>query len=156
MEAIGTLAGGIAHDFNNILGIILGNTELAMDDVPEWNPAHHNLAEVRTACLRARDMVKQILAFSRQTDHELKPVSIGPVIKESLKLLRSSIPSTIEIRQNISSGLDTVLADPTQINHILINLCTNAVHEMQEDGGILEVSLIYRVIGEDEAAKYQV
>jgi C4-dicarboxylate-specific signal transduction histidine kinase len=141
MESMGTLAGGIAHDFNNILGIIVGNTELAMDDVPEWNPARHNLEEIRTASIRARDVVKQILAFSRQTPQEMKPVRIIPIIKESLKLLRSSIPSTIEIHQNISSESDTVRADLTQINQVLINLCTNAIHAMGEKGGVLEVSL---------------
>ena len=141
MESIGTLAGGIAHDFNNILGIIVGNTELAMDDIPEWNPARHNLEEIRTASIRARDMVKQIMAFSRQSKEEMKPVRIGPIIKESLKLLRSSIPTTIEIYQNISSNSDTVRANPTQINQILINLCTNAAHAMGEKGGVLEVRL---------------
>jgi PAS domain S-box-containing protein len=141
MESMGTLAGGIAHDFNNILGIIVGNTELAMDDVPEWNPARRNLEEIRTASIRARDVVKQILAFSRQTPQEMKPVRIIPIIKESLKFLRSSIPTTIEIHQNISSESDTVLTDPTQINQVLINLCTNAVHAMGEKGGVLEVSL---------------
>jgi len=141
MESIGTLAGGIAHDFNNILGIIVGNTELAMDDVPEWHPARQNLKEIRTASIRARDVVKQIMAFSRQSPQQMKPVRIIPIIKESLKLLRSSIPTTIEIHQNISSESDTVRADPTQINQVLINLCTNAVHAMGEKGGVLEVRL---------------
>jgi PAS domain S-box-containing protein len=141
LESLGTLAGGIAHDFNNILGIIVGNTELAMDDIPDWNPARHNLEEIRTASMRARDMVRQILAFSRKTPQKMKPVKIIPIIKESLKFLRSSIPTTIEIHQNISSESDTVLADPTQINQVFINLCTNAVHAMGEKGGVLEVSL---------------
>ena len=154
MESIGTLAGGIAHDFNNMLGIIVGNTELAMDDVPEWNPARHNLEEIRTASIRARDVVKQILAFSRQTPQEMKPVRIIPIIKESLKLLRSSIPSTIEIHQNISSESDTVLADPTQIHQVLINLCTNAAHAMGEKGGVLEVSLKNIELDEFSAIHY--
>ncbi|MGD2030576.1 MAG: ATP-binding protein, partial [Desulfobacterales bacterium] len=141
MESIGTLAGGIAHDFNNILGIIVGNTEMAMDDVPEWHPARHNLGEIRTASMRARDVVKRILAFSRQSPQEMKPVRISPIIKESIKLLRSSIPTTIEIHQNISSESDTVCADPTQIDQVFINLCTNATHAMGEKGGVLEVSL---------------
>ncbi|MBW2603967.1 MAG: response regulator [Deltaproteobacteria bacterium] len=153
MESIGTLAGGIAHDFNNILGIIVGNTELAMDDVPEWNPARHNLNEIRTASLRARDVVKQILAFSRLSLQEMKPVRISPIIKESIKLLRSSIPATIEIHQNISSESDTVRADPTQINQVLINLCTNAAHAMGEKGGVLEVSL--ENIEKDEGSAIQ-
>ncbi len=141
MEAIGTLAGGIAHDFNNILGIILGNTELAMDDVPEWNPARFNLEEIKTASLRAKDVVRQILSFARKTDQERKPVKINPIVTGSLKLLRSSIPSSIEIRSNIPKESQTILADPTQINQIMINLCTNAAHAMEKDGGILEISL---------------
>ena len=154
LEALGTLAGGIAHDFNNILGIILGNTELTIRDVPEWNPSHQNLNEVRAACLRARDIVKQILTFSRQTDQKLRPISIRPIIEESLKMLRSSIQTTIEIRQNISCDRDTVLTDPAQINQILINLCTNAVHAMHDDGGVLKVGLINKYIDWDEVLKY--
>ncbi len=141
MEAIGTLAGGIAHEFNNLLGIIVGNTELAMDEVPEWNSAHYNLEEIRTACLRARDVVKQILAFSRQTKQELKPVNISQLIDESIKFIRSSMPSSIEIKKNISIKLDTINADSTQINQILLNLCSNAAHAMQDNGGILEINL---------------
>ena len=99
MEAIGTLSGGIAHDFNNILGIILGNTELAMDDIPDWNPARRNLEEVRKACLRAKDLIQQILSFSRKTESEKKPIKIVPIVEESLRLLRASIPTSIEIRQ---------------------------------------------------------
>ncbi|MDY6955185.1 MAG: PAS domain S-box protein, partial [Thermodesulfobacteriota bacterium] len=110
-EAIGTLAGGIAHDFNNVLSIIVGNTELAMDDIPEQDPAQNSLVEVRKACLRAREMVKQILSFSRQTEQERVPVNMGLVFRESLQLLRSSIPRTIDIRQNISAEPHTVLAD---------------------------------------------
>ena len=154
MESIGILAGGIAHDFNNMLGIIVSNTELAMDDVPEWNPARHNLEEIRTGSMRARDVVKQILAFSRQSQQEMKPVRISPIIKESLKLLRSSIPTTIEIHQNISSESDTVHADPTQINQVLINLCTNAAHAMGEKGGVLEVGLKNIELDECSAIHY--
>lgn len=154
MESIGTLAGGIAHDFNNMLGIIVGNAELAMDDVPEWNPARKNLEEIHTASMRARDVVKQILAFSRQSPQEMKPIRISAIIKESLKLLRSSIPKTVEIHQNISSESDTVLADPTQINQVLINLCTNAAHAMGEKGGVLEVGLKYIKMDEGSAIHY--
>ncbi len=141
MEAIGTLAGGIAHDFNNILSIVLGNTELAMLDVPEWNSAYQQLEKIRIACLRARDVVKQILAFSRQNEQDFKPVNVGMIIRESLKLLRSSIPTSIEIQQNITKDPAIVLADATQINQVLINLCTNAAHAMKEKGGILKVNL---------------
>lgn len=153
MEVIGTLAGGIAHDFNNILGIILGNTELAIDDVPEWDPARFNLQEIRTASLRAKDVVHQLLSFARKTKPEKKPTNIIPIIKESLKLLRSSIPTSIEIRQNITKNVDTILADPTQINQVLINLCTNADHAMP-DGGILEVSLKNIELDENTATQY--
>ena len=153
MESIGTLAGGIAHDFNNIMGIIVGNTELAIDDVPEWNPAHHNLEEIRTASFRARDVVRQLLSFARKTKLEKKPINIIPIVKESLKLLRSSIPTSIEIRQNIPIDIDTTLADPTQINQVLINLCTNADHAMP-DGGVIEVTLKNVELGENATAQY--
>ena len=153
MESIGTLAGGIAHDFNNILGIILGNAELAMDDVPEWNPAKFNLKEIRTASLRAKDVVRQLLSFARKTRIEKKPTNVVSIVKESLKLLRSSIPTSIDIRQNIPEDVDTILADPTQINQVLINLCTNANHAMPE-GGILEVSLKNVELGENATAQY--
>ena len=140
MEAIGTLSGGIAHDFNNILGIILGNTELAMDDVPEWNPARENLKKVRDACFRAKDVVQQILSFSRRTESEQKPLRLAPIIEESMKLLRASIPTSIEIFQDVQTAADTILGDPTQIHQVLLNLCTNAAHAM-DDGGILGISL---------------
>jgi len=153
MEAIGTLAGGIAHDFNNILGIILGNTELAMDDVPEWNPAKYNLEEIRTASLRAKDVARQLLSFARKTKLEKKPTNIIPIVKESLKLLRSSIPTSIEMRQNIPKDIDTILADPTQINQVLINLCTNADYATP-DGGIIEVTLKNVELDEDTAAQH--
>jgi PAS domain S-box-containing protein len=153
MESFGTLAGGIAHDFNNILGIIIGNTELAMDDVPKWKPAHLNLEEVLTASFRARDVVRQLLSFARRTNIEKKPVNIGRIIQESLKWLRSSIPTSIELRQNISKDIDTILANPTQINQILINLSTNAHHAMPY-GGILEISLKNVELDEASAAQH--
>jgi len=153
MESIGTLAGGIAHDFNNILGIIVGNTELAIDDVSEWNPARQNMEEIRTASFRARDVVRQLLSFARQTKLEKKPTNIIPIVKESLKLLRSSIPTSTEIRQNIPIDIDTILADPTQINQVLINLCTNADHAMP-DGGIIKVILKNVELGENATAQY--
>ena len=152
MEAIGTLAGGIAHDFNNILGIILGNTELAIDDVPEWNPARYNLKEVISASLRAKDVIRQLLSFSRKTHLERKPVKVDAIITEALKLLRSSIHKNIEIRLNIPKEAQTILADPTQINQILINLSTNAVHAMP-DGGILEVNIKNTILDDDTAAQ---
>ena len=153
MESIGTLAGGIAHDFNNILGIIMGNAELAMDDIYEGNPARFNLQEIRTAGLRAKDVVRQLLSFARKTAAEKKPTNIAPIIIESLKLMRASIPTSIEIRQNIIKEVYTILADPTQINQVLINLCTNAHHAMP-DGGILEVGLENVELDENATAQH--
>ena len=142
MEAIGTLAGGIAHDFNNLLAVISGNVELALDTVPESNPARFNLDEIRTASWRARDVVRQLLSFARKTSYERKPIKIIPVIKESIQLLRATIPTTIEIRQNIKKDInDTVLAEQTQIQQVLINLITNASHALGETGGIIEIEI---------------
>jgi PAS domain S-box-containing protein len=153
MESIGTLAGGIAHDFNNILGIILGNTELAMDDIQDWAPSWYNLEEIKSASLRAKSVVRQLMSFARKTILEKKPTNIIPIVKESLKLLRSSIPTSIEIRPNIPQRIHSIQADPTQINQILINLCTNAYHAMP-DGGILEVSLKHLTFDENTPDQY--
>jgi PAS domain S-box-containing protein len=141
MQAIGTLAGGIAHDFNNILMAMLGYAEMAKIDLPEGTVARGDLEEVLKAGGRARDLVRQILAFSRQIDQERQPIQLHPVIKEALKLLRASLPATIEIRQNISTDCGAVMADPTQVHQVLMNLCSNAHHAMREKGGILEVEL---------------
>jgi PAS domain S-box-containing protein len=141
MESIGTLAGGIAHDFNNILGIIIANAELTIDDVPDTSPAKEYLDEIRSASLRASALVKQILSFARKSLAERNPIQISPIIKNSLGLLRASIPATIEISQDLSCGFDTVLADPTQISQVVMNLCTNAAQAMGEYGGVLKVTL---------------
>jgi len=141
MEAIGTLSGGIAHEFNNILAIILGNTELALENVPEWNPARHNLKESRLACVRARDVVRQLLSFSRKSEVKKGTVQMASLVKESLRLLRASIPSLIEIRASIDEDAGSILGDATQIHQVLINLCTNARDAMQEEGGIMEIRL---------------
>ncbi len=140
MEAIGTLAGGIAHDFNNILGSVMGYTELARMNVHDEQSARY-LDQVLKASDRAKALVTQILTFSRQSSQEKKPLSVTPIFKEVLKLLRSSLPSNIQIRQNFSCPNDAVHADPTQIYQVLMNLCTNAAHAMREEGGILEVTL---------------
>jgi PAS domain S-box-containing protein len=140
MEAIGTLAGGIAHDFNNILAAVLGYTEMALGETGEGSLVHSNIQEVRKAGNRAKDLVKQILAFGRQTDQELTPVQVKHVVKEAVRLLRATLPSTIEIRRNIKSNSAT-LADPTQIHQVVMNLCTNADHAMGAAGGVLEISL---------------
>jgi PAS domain S-box-containing protein len=141
MEAIGTLAGGIAHDFNNILGAIIGYTEMALYEEPASSKNRNNMDEVLKAGHRAKDLVQQILSFSRQSEQERQPVLIHLIIKEALKLLRASLPSTIEIRQNVRTDLGAVLADPTQIHQVMMNLCTNAHHAMSEKGGELGVTL---------------
>ncbi|MDR4460469.1 MAG: response regulator [Nitrospirales bacterium] len=140
MEAIGTLAGGIAHDFNNILTAILGYTELALATVPKESRTQRNLQEVLTAGHRAKHLVLQILTFSRQAGQGKKPTPLHMVVREALKLLRSTIPTTIEIRQSLKTEA-TILADPTQMHQIIINLCTNAEFAMRESGGILNVAL---------------
>ncbi|WP_167527543.1 PAS domain-containing hybrid sensor histidine kinase/response regulator [Desulfosarcina alkanivorans] len=142
LEAIGTLAGGIAHDFNNILSAVIGYTEIALDDeMPLDAPARNSLENVLKAGLRAKDLVKQILAFSRQTQYEKKPISLGPIVQEVLKLIRASLPTNIEIRQRGLGGGSTVFGDPIQIHQVLMNLCTNAGHAMRNSGGLLEVGL---------------
>jgi len=140
MEAIGTLAGGIAHDFNNILSAIIGYTEIALDDVKKETLLHNNLQEVFKAGKRAKNLVKQILTFSRRSEQELQQLQVKYLAKDALKLLRASLPTTIEIRQDIQSD-SFVLADPTQIHQVLMNLCTNAGFALQDKGGVLEVKL---------------
>jgi len=140
MEAIGTLAGGIAHDFNNILSAIIGYTELSLIDIPNGSALQNNLQQVLKAGGRAKELVRQILAFSRQRESELVPVKVSLIVNEALKLLRASLPATIKIRHNIKSHL-SVLTDPTNIHQVLMNLCTNASFAMQAKGGVLEVSL---------------
>ena len=154
MEAIGTLAGGVAHDFNNILSAIIGYSELAAREMPEGSRAHQSIGHVLKAGTRARELVKQILTFSRQNEHERKPLIIGPVVKEALKLMRASLPSTIDIRQKIAAGETTVLGDPTQVQQVLINLVTNAGHAMRDTGGVLEVGLVEETVTPEMAARH--
>ena len=141
LQAIGTLAGGIAHDFNNILFPIVGYTELTLDDIPAGSQASQNLEEVLKAANRAKELVKQILTFSRQNDQERKPLKVQSLIKEALKLLRATIPSTIEINSFIDDECGLIEGDPTQIHQVIMNLCTNAFHALQDTGGKIEVSL---------------
>jgi signal transduction histidine kinase len=155
MEAIGNLAGGIAHEFNNVLGIILGNAELAMDDVPDWNPAKESLKEIRTASFRAKEVVRQILSFARKTMTSLKPLEINTIVKESLKLMRASIPAMIDIQPNIPFKPEMILGDPTEIHQIVINLCTNAAHAMKKSGGMLEVGISEVTLDEKTASRYE-
>jgi len=148
MEAIGTLAGGIAHDFNNILFPIVGHTEILLEDIPEDSPLRDSLIGIYTGALRAKELVKQILTFSRQESGELKLMKMQSIIKEALKLIRSSIPTTIEIRQDLSADCGVIKADPTQIHQIVMNLATNSYHAMEETGGELKVSLKEIELGE--------
>ena len=141
MESIGVLAGGIAHDFNNILYPLVGFTELLKEDIPADSPLHNHVDEILQASFRARDLVKQILAFSRQEKQELKPIKLQSIIKEVLKLLRSSIPTSIGIQQDIDPGCGLVVADPSQVHQIIMNLATNANDAMSNNGGILTVTL---------------
>ncbi|MFC1735141.1 response regulator [Candidatus Hydrogenedentota bacterium] len=141
MEAMGTLAGGIAHDFNNILFAILGHAELAMQEIPKDNSAYSRLQEILRAEERAASLVGQILTFSRQTEQPETKVWIQSIAKETLKLLRGSFPSTIAIRERIKPKTGCVMADPTRIHQIIMNLCTNAYHAMRAEGGVLEVCL---------------
>jgi len=141
MQAIGTLAGGIAHDFNNILAAIIGFTEMVLDDVAENVDVHHKMEQVLKAGFRGRDLVKQILAFSRKTEGQRKEVSLTPLVKETHALLRSSLPSTIQMPLVITTGDDYVVADPTQLQQVLMNLATNAAHAMRENGGQLTIEI---------------
>jgi len=152
MESIGTLAGGIAHDFNNILAAILGFTDLAKYKLPEGSDLRHDLDNVLQAGLRAKELVKQILAFSRQAEQERQPLEVYLVLKEALKLLRASIPTTIAFQLAIDEKSGAVLADPTQIHQMIMNLCTNAYHAMRtNDSGVLGVALRPVEICEAEA-----
>jgi len=141
MEAIGTLAGGVAHDFNNILGAILGYAQLAQLDNSLSPKIHGYIQQILQASERAKDLVRQILAFSRQSKSEKLPADMTLIVKEALKLLRASIPTTIEIRHAIAPNLGTVEVDQTEIHQVMMNLCTNALHAMEETGGVLDVSL---------------
>ncbi|MEW6594111.1 MAG: response regulator [Thermodesulfobacteriota bacterium] len=142
MQAIGTLAGGIAHDFNNILGAVLGYTDLALLEIPAENRLlRERLEAVLQAGMRAKGLVGQILAFSRQNETRRDPLEIGPIVKEALKLLRASLPATIEIRQEIERRPLSILADPVHIHQVLMNLCTNAAHAMRGGSGVLTVRL---------------
>jgi PAS domain S-box-containing protein len=153
MESIGNLAGGIAHDFNNILSAVMGYTELALNAAEKDTTLYSYLEEIFHAGSRARGLVRQILTFSRQTEHERKPLQVKLIAKEALKFLRASLPATIEIRQDIQSN-SLVMADPTQIHQVFMNLCTNAEHAMREKGGVLAVRLTDVEFDEDSAGDH--
>ncbi|HEY3275912.1 MAG TPA: response regulator [Syntrophorhabdaceae bacterium] len=141
MEAIGTLAGGIAHDFNNILAGIIGFTEMVLEDTADGDPSRKKLELVMKSAFRGRDLVKQILAFSRKTEYKREPVSLSQMITETINLLRASFPAMIEIEVLIKVKADAVFASPSEIQQVIMNLCTNAAHAMRESGGTLTLSL---------------
>ncbi len=154
MESIGTLAGGVAHDFNNILFMITGNAELALEDIPEWNPVHFNLKQIKAAGLRAAGIVKQLLNFSPRTAQELRPIGAVTIIKDTIKFLRSSIPATIEIHKRLPDTEIMILSDPILINQVLMNICTNAAQAMEVTGGILKINVQTESLTEDLTDHY--
>jgi len=141
IETIGTLAGGIAHDFNNILTPILGYTDMALEELPEESTLRFDMEQINNAAIRGKDLVQQILTFSREVNVEKKPVRLNQVVGEVVNLLKASLPHGIEIKQSIDPGIGIILADPIHIHQIFMNLCTNAVHAMKNSGGVLEIKL---------------
>lgn len=152
LESLGTLAGGIAHDFNNILGAIVGYSEMVRDDLPLNSPSLADINQVLKASHRAKDLVKQILAFSRQDEVQKIPLQPAVIVKEAIALLRSSIPTTIIINQDIDADAGMIFADPTQIHQIIMNLATNSFHAMETKGGVLTISLQKKNLSRDDLA----
>ncbi|BHH83174.1 transporter substrate-binding domain-containing protein [Desulforhopalus sp. 52FAK] len=146
MEAIGALAGGVAHEFNNMLAIIIGNNELIMEELPPLSVAKESTEEIRIAVLRARDIVKQLLTFSRLEETEDKILDFGIVVQDSMKLVRSSIPANIKIEQKFSAKTCSFKGNDTQINQLLINLCNNAADALPDQGGVITVELSNEII----------
>ncbi|WP_462325201.1 hybrid sensor histidine kinase/response regulator [Desulfoplanes sp.] len=144
MESLGTLAGGIAHDFNNILSCIIGFAQLASRQVPETSAVSRHLKEIYQAGIRATDLVRQILTFSRKGETSKSPLMIVPVVKESLKLLRSTLPTSITLKEDIPPKVDMIMSNPTHIHQVIMNLCTNAAYSMEPSGGVLSVSIGHR------------
>lgn len=153
LETIGTLAGGIAHDFNNILSPIIGYTEIAVDQLPPDHPVRADLEQVMSAAHRAKELVRQILVFARGGSEERKPLQLHLVVHEALRLIRSTLPSTIEISQRVASRGDTVVADAAQMHQVIMNLCTNAAHAMRDAGGVLRVELGAENVAESAATR---
>lgn len=151
MEAIGTLAGGIAHDFNNILAVILGYGQIVKDQLPKESSTIKDVDQIINAGIRAADLIKQILTFSRQGQEELKPLRIQYLIKEIFRFLRASLPATIELEQKINSDCGVVMADPSKIHQVLMNLCTNAKHAIGDKSGLIHIGLDDREIDNPEA-----
>ncbi|MBM3300240.1 MAG: response regulator [Deltaproteobacteria bacterium] len=155
MEALGTLAGGIAHDFNNILFAIMGYTELSMELVPKGTKLHEDLKAVLDAANRAKELVGQILTISRQRSESKKvPLKIGPIVKEIMKFLKASLPATIAMRHDITGEPAAIVGSATQIHQMLMNLCTNAAHAMQETGGELSVKVDHILVDAKDLSRY--
>ena len=150
MESIGSLAGGIAHDLNNILFPISGLSEMLLDDIPPDNPAYESIEQIHKSAQRGSDLVKQILAFSRQSNPQKLPIRIQPILKEVLKLARATIPMNIEITSHIKPDCGMVSADPTQVHQIAMNLITNAYHAVEENGGTINIELKETEFGKDD------
>lgn len=141
LEALGTLAGGMAHEFNNLLAVMIGFTELAMDFVPAESPGWGDLKRVLEAADRARGLISQIMEFSRKRETSVQPFAIAPLVKETMRLLRATLPSTIDVKASVGDVASGVLADPSQVQGLLMNLATNATHAMRGAGGVLTVAL---------------
>jgi PAS domain S-box-containing protein len=156
MEAIGTLAGGIAHDFNNILSAIIGFSELAMHDLPDDSRAKQDIEQVVISGRRAADLVKQILTFSRKGVQQRLPFQPHLIVKEALKMLRATLPTTISIAENIDSGCGSILSDPMSVHQIVVNLCTNAFHSMENEKGTLTVKLCRKEIRQEDIVESDV
>lgn len=152
LKAIGTLAGGIAHDFNNILGVIMGYAEMSQEEIPEKNPARRWLSEVIAAGNRARDLIHQILTFSRQEEVSLKALHVDSVIKEVSKLMRASLPSNISIVTTIAHDTNPVMANLSQLHQVLVNLCTNAAQAMSTEGGTLTIVLAHDTFSTEDGS----
>jgi PAS domain S-box-containing protein len=156
MEAIGTLAGGIAHDFNNILSAILGYAEMVKDDLPESRHIHNHIDQVLNAGNRAKELVKQILTFSRKdNDHINMPLLPQHIVKEVLRMMRASLPTTIKIKKDIDPNCSAILAEPTQIHQIIVNLCTNAFHSIENEQGTISVQLSNKTLGLEDIGPNQ-
>ncbi|MBF0273378.1 MAG: PAS domain S-box protein [Magnetococcales bacterium] len=156
MKAIGTLAGGIAHDFNNLLGIILGYTELVLDKIPATDQNHQDLQDVFLAGKRAKDLVAQLLTFSRMSEGERKTIQVVPILKETIQFMRASVPTTIAIHTHILEPDVVISGDPTQLHQVIMNLCTNASFAMEEKGGSLDITLNTVTLTPDEAGTLDV
>jgi len=153
METIGTLAGGIAHDFNNILGTIMGYTDMLKKELPEESGSQRDLEQIMKASQRGKDLVKKILTFSRQVDHRMEPVYFDRIVRESLEMLKPSLSPNIKVRLRIADDCPPLTGDPTQLQQVVMNLCTNAAYAMREKGGVMAIALDWLEPGHSELEK---